>query len=295
MQSNQATNPNQAYGSHDGVRSAAPSYPCPQYPAYPLYLPQPHPHSSPNNPQQYPQVHPYPGSVVGSSVPLQQQQNSLVRPHVGSQPVVLPQVSAASSPNQLPNKVQMQSSHISGPPPPQPPRQSWTPPRSSSMPNTAFQNQTNSDGGDEGSPENCAWDSPESSPFESPPQSLTPSRSQFSRFTQPKTTVHSTIPVISNTQTSSLQPNVKAEVSLSSSTSMENCIPTPVALPKPTSKVLKMYPNPSVIPNNGPIGVAAQSPMMPNPPRSQGFTRDAGLPSVGGKFTTSTSIGELTD
>lgn len=52
-----------------------------------------------------------------------------------------------------------------------------TPSRTSSVP---FQSEANSVDGDsaEESSENCDWNSPESSPFESPPQSLTPSRSQ---------------------------------------------------------------------------------------------------------------------
>lgn len=53
-----------------------------------------------------------------------------------------------------------------------------TPSRTSSS--VPFQSETNSVDGDsaEESSENCDWNSPESSPFESPPQSLTPSRSQ---------------------------------------------------------------------------------------------------------------------
>jgi len=182
----------------DAVRSIAyslNSYPC-AYPSYQLYMPAPNHWPVNNHPQQFP-THPFPQNSNASHLPLQSPvmtPNGLPTPQVTPIPpstLPLPSQSPVGVAGVVPQKPY--STNTGNPSGSTQSHQSSmsTPTRTSSMASavTAYQSQENSlDGDSEGS---CAWDSPESSPFESPPQSLTPSRSQSPRTgTQNTKNVH---------------------------------------------------------------------------------------------------------
>lgn len=186
------------------IRSTAVSGPFPSYPPFGSYiLTHPHhhhaalPHPTALNPH-------YAQNIMGSPMQIPTASSVMTtptgpNPHqaVAGTPVPASSAAISNSSHQLSSKAPAQS---------QPPphiissvsQQSClsTPTRTSSVP---FQSEANSENGDsEESSENCDWNSPESSPFESPPQSLTPSRSQSPPSGVPNST---TVQAVSHSST----------------------------------------------------------------------------------------------
>ncbi|CAL8102314.1 unnamed protein product [Orchesella dallaii] len=166
--------PHQPSASNNGeqIRNNTVAAPFPAFAPYgPFYVS--HPHHPLNHPTALsPQ---YTQNIIGSSIPIP---SSAVVAGQNIQPA--PVVSTVSQGNILPShpmsKNQASQPHVSATNSLSQQSCMSTPSRTSSVP---FQSEANSvDGDSEESSENCDWNSPESSPFESPPQSLTPSRSQ---------------------------------------------------------------------------------------------------------------------
>jgi hypothetical protein len=207
MQSSQTSS-----GVAEGVR---PAYHF-QYPGFPCVVPNVNSH--PSNPQQY-QVHQFPphGNVIRQTAPPPPPP-----PNIGSQPAGLPapvsEVSPPSSTGQPSSKSQLSQSSQQPSQQPQSHQSSIsTPTRTYSLASatTAFQSQANSvDRDSEGSCENCAWESPETSPFESPPQSLTPSRSHLPRFHQHKLPIHASVSAPVNSGVPGFHPGTSAGYSI---------------------------------------------------------------------------------